>query len=324
MLIAAACLLVACEDDEPAAPAARPETVEEFFAELERAIQKDGKVFHATVELRAVDNGVEGLWATTEGWVQGGAERARAHWRKGPDNRNDIAERTVHIYSPDGVYSANLDGEDDPGFRLPAEAESCFADAPTPIVAQVACGFLPFGGPDWELSVERSTFEGRATVTLVGTYAVSSPIGSEEYPVGGPTPHPVMTTATRGAYTLHLDAASYLPLASVSWVDSDPGRKFFGSEARFQTEFVDDSSLPRDWFDPGSIGYVAPGVRWQRGAAEGRIVPRHDTRSVHASVQRTLAQKCRRAASQPLRVEDGPFGFVEVVYRKPLVPGSAA
>jgi hypothetical protein len=27
---------------------------------------------------------------------------------------------------------------------------------------------------------------------------------------------------------------------------------------------------------------------------------------------------------QPLRVEDGPFGFVEVVYRKPLVPGPAA
>ncbi|NJD65745.1 MAG: hypothetical protein FIB00_10965 [Chloroflexi bacterium] len=263
-LIAAACLLVACEDAEPAAHGARPETVEEFFAELEQAIQKDGKVFHATVELRAVDNGVEGLWATTEGWVQDGAERARAHWQKGPGNTNDIAERTVHIYDPDGVYSANLDGDDDPGFRRRTEAENCLADAPTPIVAQVACGFLPFGGPDWQLSVEQSKFEGRATVALVGTYAVSSPVGSEEFPVGGPTPHPVMTAATRAVYTLHLDAASHLPVASGAGVDSDPDRKVFGSEARFQTEFLDDSSLPNDWFDPRSIGYVPPAEQERR------------------------------------------------------------
>ncbi len=43
-----------------------------------------------------------------------------------------------------------------------------------------------------------------------------------------------MTAATLGMYTLHLDAASYLPVASVSSVDSDPDRKVFGSEARFQ------------------------------------------------------------------------------------------
>jgi hypothetical protein len=266
VLVAAACLFVACESGEPAAPAKTPETAEEFFRALEQGIQQDGKVFHATVELRAVENGVEGLWATTEGWVQGGAERARANWLKGPDNHNDIAERAVRVYTPDGVYSANLDGDDDPGFRQSTDAELCFADAPTLIVALVACGFLPFGGPDWELSVEQSTFEGRATVALVGTYAVSSPVGSEEFPVGGPTPHPVMTAATQAVYTLHLDAASYLPIASVSWVDSDPGRKVFGSEARFQTEFLDDSSLPKDWFDPGSLEVVARAVlRRQQG-----------------------------------------------------------
>lgn len=264
MLVAAAYLFAACESDEPNAPATTPETVEEFFGVLERAIQQDGKVFHATVEIRSVENGVEGRWGTTEGWVEGGAERARAHWKKGPDNTNDLAERTVHVYTPDGVYSANLDGDDDPSFRLPTDAELCFADAPTPIVALVACGFLPFGGPDWELSVEQSTFEGKATVALVGTYAVSSPVGSEEFPAGGPTPHPVMTAATQGVYTLHLDAASYLPRASVSWVDSDPDRKVFGSEVRFQTEFLEDSSLPKDWFEPGSIGYVPPGEQERR------------------------------------------------------------
>lgn len=262
MLVAAAYLFVACAGDEP--PATTPATVEEFFAALEQGIQQDGKVFHATVELRAVENGVDGLWATTEGWVQGGAERARANWLRGPDNHNDIAKRTVRVYTPDGVYSTNPDGDDDPSFRLATEAELCFADAPTPIVALVACGFLPFGGPDWELSVEESTFEGQATVALVGTYPVSSPVGSEEFPAGGPTPHPVMTAATEGVYTLHLDAASLLPVASVSWVDSDPDRKVFGSEARFRTEFLDDSSLPKDWFEPGSLEVVARALRQRK------------------------------------------------------------
>lgn len=257
-LVAAAYLFAACDGDDPAAPAKPPETVAELFGALERAIQRDGKVFHATVELRAVEDGAEGLWATTEGWVQGGAGRARAHWQKGPYNDNGIAEPTVHLYAPDGVYFADLDGDHDPGFQSPAEADTCFADAPAPIAALVACGFLPFAGPDWELSVEQSTFEGRATVALVGTYAVSSPVGSEEFPVGGQAPHPVLVAATRAFYKLHLDATSHLPLASVSWVDSDPDRKVFGSEARFQTEFLDDSSLPRDWFEPASIGYVAP------------------------------------------------------------------
>lgn len=161
VLVGAAYLFVACESDDRAAPAKTPETVEEFFAALERAIQEDGKVFHATVELRAVENGVQGLWATTEGWVQGGAERARAHWQKGPDNSNDLAARVVRVYTPDGVYSANLDGDDDPRFQPSTDAELCFEDAPTPILALVACGFLPFGGPDWELSVEQSTFGAR-------------------------------------------------------------------------------------------------------------------------------------------------------------------
>jgi hypothetical protein len=256
--IAAAWLFVACESNDSGASPDTPKTVEEFFGALEQAIQQDGKVFHATVQIRAIENGLEGLWGTTEGWVQDGAERARTHWQKGPDNHNDLAERTVHLYSPEGVYSANPDGDDDPSFRLAAEAENCYEDAPTPIVALVACGFLDFGGPDWELSVEQSTFEGRATVALVGTYAVSSPVGSEQFPAGGPTPHPVMTSATLGVHTLHLDATTHVPIASVTWVDSDPGRKVFGSESRYQTEFLEDSSLPKDWFDPGSIGYVPP------------------------------------------------------------------
>lgn len=147
---------------------------------------------------------------------------------------------------------------------MPTDAELCFQEAPTPILALVACGFLDFGGPDWELSVEESTFEGRATVALVGTYAVSSPVGSEQFPVGGPTPHPVMTSAAFAVHTLHLDTTAHLPVASVTWVDSDPGRKVFGSEVRFQTEFLDDSSLPKDWFEPGSIGYVPPGEQERR------------------------------------------------------------
>ena len=101
-------------------------------------------------------------------------------------------------------------------------------------------------------------------MALVGTYPVSAPVGSEEFPARGPTPHPVLTAAKSARYELHLDAATYLPLASISWVDSDPDRKVFGSEERFQTEFLEESSLPKDWFDPGSIGYVPPGEQEQR------------------------------------------------------------
>jgi len=98
----------------------------------------------------------------------------------------------------------------------------------------------------------------------VGTYPVSSPVGSEQFPVGGPTPHPVIASATTGEYRLHLDAESYLPVAAVSSLNTDPDRKVFGGEMRFETSFVQPGSLPKDWFEPASIGYVPPGEEERR------------------------------------------------------------
>jgi len=91
-----------------------PETVEEFFGALEQGIQQDGKC--------STRRSSFGRWTTAwrpsggrpRAGLKAGGERARANWqKKGPGNTNDLAERTVSVYTPDGVYSANLDGGDD-------------------------------------------------------------------------------------------------------------------------------------------------------------------------------------------------------------------
>ena len=183
------------------------------------------------------------------GWVEEDAARARVHWQKGPDNTADLAERPLPIFTPEGVYSANLDSDDDPSFRLPPDGELCLPQAPSLVLALVVCGFLDFGGPDYELSVEQSAFEGKATVSLVGKYPMSSPVGSEEFPHGGPAR--IRSSWRRNTASIASTLSGELPPdRAVSPIDSDPDRKVFGGVSRFETEFVPRSSLSKDWFEP--------------------------------------------------------------------------
>jgi hypothetical protein len=258
LLLAAAALASGCDSDQPKSPEHQPTTVAEFFDALGHAIDRDGEIFHSKVEIRSRENGVELLLGTTEGWIDADAAQARVHWQKGLDNKADVAERTVSIYRPEGVYTANLDSDDAPSFRLPIDSELCLPEAPTQLVALLACGFLNFGPPELSLTVEPSSFEGRATVSLRGTWVHRSPAGSEEFPIGGPTPHPVLADATEGEYRLHLDPTTYLPVVTTSSLNTDPNRRVFGSELRFTSDFVASTSLAKDWFESGSIGYVAP------------------------------------------------------------------
>ena len=57
--------------------------------------------------------------------------------------------------------------------------------------------------------------------------------------------------------TIHLDEASFLPLAtSVHWADSGERGQSFEFTMLFDNEFVPTDSLPPDFFDPAFMGYV--------------------------------------------------------------------
>ncbi|MEO8541271.1 MAG: hypothetical protein ABI577_16135 [bacterium] len=260
LLLPAGLLLFACADADPKPPPATPQTVEQFFVALASGIHSDGEIYHARVETRWREAGAESLWATTEGWVAFDAEGARTTWTKGPGNQADLAARTIQIVTPDGVYSQNHDSDDLATFRPASEVEKCLPRGPSLALLSVACAFLPETGgiPGSRVAVETSSFEGRATVSLVVRYPVSSPLGSEEYPRGGPTPHPILTSATEGEFRLHIDPKTYRPIAVTTSVNSDPDRRVFGSVSRFESEFVPTSSIASDWFEPRSIGYVPP------------------------------------------------------------------
>ena len=93
---------------------------------------------------------------------------------------------------------------------------------------------------DWETTVElHVSFRGRAAIALLTVGESSDADGTSEI-----------------TSWLYFDAVTLLPLGRVDESTSISGSAFFDADTTYENKFVALDSLPPNFFDPASIGYV--------------------------------------------------------------------
>lgn len=203
-------------------------TVDDVYARMVEAITRPGKVYHLTQEIE-VDAGPFSYSGTTQTWVDVAHDLARS---EGEFVFGGETRRTRLVIAGGARY------EDDEGSgrAMRREAATCRGTGAALSIV-VDCP-----GPLEERSenLERGEYEGRAAIVVVG-HSVSR--GSDE----------TWTMTTRA----YLDPDTFLPIADEGSGTLDYGEVYPASlKVRYRHDFVDAVSLPADFFDPASIGYV--------------------------------------------------------------------
>ncbi len=205
-------------------------TPREFFARVELAMIRQGFVFHTfsqTVATTSEDgDSVRPLW-TIEAWLDVAQQRGRSHFQKDPSLEGDLADSGATIVSDEtAVFFNPLTEENRP---TEGKASTCpFMDSPVLSMLIFACENLsaPPGGKV-ELDLE---YNGQPAAAV--TY-----LEEGENPV---------------AFYVHRE--SLLPLAwDIGY--GEPGRRS-AQVTTYKNDFVPLDSLPPDFLDPASIGYV--------------------------------------------------------------------
>lgn len=260
--VAAMMVGAACEDDSPGQPDGAPGTVGEFFEALDFGLSGDGRPYHFNATYTQVEGGNEKLWGRVEAWVALREDRARWEFTKGPDNGLDIAGHWVSVYEDGANYFLNLEADDPVQKRGGSDLKACLPEAPTYLLGLVACGTVFEELEGWTPSVEPSTFEGSATISLVLRKPVDQqpayPRDVPPPPGGWPTPEPAVAAAKSVEMRIHLDAVSFLPLAITQSLDSDPRRTRIGGLIRFTGGFVSATGLSSNAFSAAALGWVEP------------------------------------------------------------------
>ncbi len=212
-------------------------TPEGFFSRLEEAITREGFVFHTSIEQVLV--GPQGttlpMW-TVETWLE--LERGLAHseFLKDPAFEAELDDEATIIVLGDTIYISVEDEVEKaetricPGTRYPP-LNMAFGCAPIP---GVALGRV-------EADVE---YEGQAAVALVYEERVV-----QDESLFPQEPYTVITS-------FYVDREGFLPLAWVTEFRADTGEVLSTLIASYENDFVPLASLPSDFFDPASIGYV--------------------------------------------------------------------
>lgn len=204
-------------------------SVEEVFARAAEAMTRPGYVFHI-VTAADTDTGPVSWESTGETWIDVGRGMARGHQKSSLDSGETFEQQSIII----GNASYRSATEDQPSSRV--EAVGCYG------VSAAASSALGCPGPTEESvkTVEAGRYEGKDAVVIVTT---GTSRGSDE----------------TFAFTtnLYLDGDTFLPMAAESEGTMDYGEIVpTSSVSRLSTDFVPADSLPDDFFDPASIGYV--------------------------------------------------------------------
>lgn len=218
-------------------------TPEEFFARLEQAVTREGARFHAMMETVAVSEGKTQRLGHAEVWLDTGRRVSRGEWRKDPAWQADIGEQSTTIIV-DGTSYISVPGEETRRSDT-EQSEQCRAvKGLAPVNLTVLMGFFfcelsPVGvSPQVETEVE---YEGRSAVALVYQKRLEGTgegVGRED------------------RASLYVSRETFLPLAAVIEYRTPAGELRGRTITSYDVEFVPVDSLPPDFFEPASIGYV--------------------------------------------------------------------
>jgi hypothetical protein len=204
-------------------------SVQEVYARFAEAITRPGHVYHAEVEI-SQDAGLFSYDATTEYWVD--AERDLARQETEGALQDGQTQRSQTIIAGGARYRSAT--EDQPSTKV--QARACHG-ANAAIASVIGCP-----GPTEESTktVETGRYENKAAIVVVTTGTSS---GEDES----------FTFTQR----LYLDEETFLPIAAQSEGTVDYGEvEQTSGLSRYRNDFLPADSLPQDFFDPASIGYV--------------------------------------------------------------------
>ncbi len=243
-LLAAVMLMIGCRDSEERPVVLSDLTLDEVYARMEAALAGDGdQVLHASVVVTGVDYDLATPIPTPEGFEDFDSEAyADQVWIDSANGAARVETRTRYDEeSEDRVYRHIVAGDrllrvDDEGRSGDVDAIRC-RGSESPLIAQL------FRCNNW---LEEST-----TV-----------VESDEYDRG-----PAIVLHTSGELPSHdwtvefesrlfVDPDSYLPLAATATQTGGPVDGSYTLTYRYDIEFVERSSLPNDFFEPATIGFV--------------------------------------------------------------------
>ena len=206
-------------------------SAKEVYVRLEQAMTRPGQVFHTTIQI-SQEAGLLSYQGRFELWavpLQGQVRQvSELTFKAGETSRQETVLADGMVYGPPVQ-----------GIATPKHRALQCPEASVLASTAIACWRFDQAG---ETSVEAVQYEG-VTAVLLATKVVWS--GSDE----------TFNVARR----LYLDAATFLPIALHFDGTVDYGEV---SQLRGRWTYVNDflplDSLPDDFFDPASIGYVEP------------------------------------------------------------------
>jgi hypothetical protein len=213
-------------------------TVEEVYARFAEAINRPGSIYEVTIEMDQ-GGGNFTVQGTRKVWVDVGRDlvRGESEVETRAEGQEAVRDKSNYIIANGVGYTHAEQREDGGETGTKAEARPC------PGVSVAASAVL--GCAAWReestTEVEGGQYEGHPAIIIVTSGISHGEAGTSTY-----------------TERLFLDAGTFLPLALEDQGTFDDSNKVtpFQMRWKFKSRFVSAQSLPDDFFDPASIGYV--------------------------------------------------------------------
>jgi len=213
--------------------------VEDVYAGFAKAINRPGDIYQVTITTE-----MEGESFSAESTVKLWVDAAQDLVREEGTGKTHGEESTVQyewgrVTVNGTVYKHVVQPEEESKYDTTVEARTCHG------VNAAASAVLGCPGWDEDLTTEiaEARYHGQRAVALMAS-------GSLHFE----------DETTPNTMTLYLDASTFLPIALESEGAFEDPRSLGGFKMRmtFKNRFIAAESIPDDFFDPASIGYVEP------------------------------------------------------------------
>ena len=281
-------------------------TAETFAPRVRASMAAEGMVYYVMNERSGeADTGERQRMWTVEAWIDFNRDVAREVFDLDPSNTADLASHVEMIVVGDTLYSAS-DDETDAGPNSDCPGVTTFIAFALGMVLE--CGESSQVGGFSQASEPTLVSEAFDGTPAVGYRIERDIVGSAED--GSETRVP-------STWTFYVDVETLLPLAFVLDADTEEGH--FRSVDALDSELIAANSLPDGFFDPASIGYVAPTptpvidpLEALQGARDAGLTPYWLGEDLVDSDLRSLLHFRASAFGQP--PGDGPGNRVSVEY----------
>ncbi len=230
MLVVAVAALLMVRFEDRQQTAAPPTSLEDLYRRVGIQIDRPGHVLQQTARTE-MDAGQFSHSATQEQWIDPRGNAVRMEWTYSPKVGGESHKELI-ITTGEVRVSRNPDGtltDVDP------KQFACYG-ASVSVSAVLGC---PLPTEDTNTRIEKGTYEGRPLLVLIKTGTLSSSDTNEEF-----------------TERMYLDPQSLLPMASEREGTLDYGERVpLRARTTYEHQFVEEGSLPEDFFKPSSIGH---------------------------------------------------------------------